>query len=182
MGLAQGTLSSRGRDGVQRGLVVGDALFDLRDESRRVALHDLADARPKLVEKIYSGVATNRRTEVAERSRSGSRPIRTVSSSVSSDRSQYPQEIRSVYSSFSRLVTRDKNARSSVAGSAHKTATSRGVVTRRIQVLIKKGAGPFWSQHRFTGSGKAGQQDLACARLPMFITRHAEGQLKNEHT
>jgi hypothetical protein len=129
MGLAQGTLSSRGRDGVQRGLVVGDALFDLRDESRRVALHDLADARPKLAEKIYPGVAANRRTEVAERSRSGSRPIRTVSS-VSSDRSQYPQEIRIVYSSFSRLVTRDKNVRSSVAGSAHKTVASRRVVTR----------------------------------------------------
>ncbi len=73
-GLNNRTSSFRGGDDVSRGLVVGDVLFDLRHELRRVALHHLPDARPELVEEVDPCIAANRRTKSLERRRWGSRP------------------------------------------------------------------------------------------------------------
>jgi hypothetical protein len=58
---------------------VDDAPCDPEHEVRRVALRYLADARAELVEEIEPRVAAERRTQIVERIRSGSRPIWTVS-------------------------------------------------------------------------------------------------------
>ncbi len=86
--------------GVPPGLVVSDASFDLRHEGRRVALHHLQEAGLKLVEEVDPRIAPNRGTKIVERRRSRSRPVWTVSS-VDSDRSQHPEEIRGVQPSLS---------------------------------------------------------------------------------
>jgi len=99
---------------------------------------------PKLVEEVHPGVAANRRTKIVERCRRGARPIWTVSSG-DSDRSQHPEEIRGVQPPLSRVVARDKNARSGVRGPVHKATAAGRVIAqvllerRRIQVLTKKG-------------------------------------------
>src|ERR1017187_1042054 len=156
--LSDKTLSCRDGDDDARGLVVGDTLFDPRHERRGEALHHLPDARLKLVEDIDPRVAANRRTKIVERRRSGARPIWTVSSGAS-DRSQHPEEIRSVQPSLSGVVARDKNARSCVSGSAHKAAAGRREITqvlleqRRIRVLTNRVAGLCLNKRRFIGSG-----------------------------
>ena len=58
-------LSWSGVDVIQ-GLVVGDALFDPRNELRRAALHHLPDVGPKLVEEVNARVAANRRAKSLE--------------------------------------------------------------------------------------------------------------------
>src|ERR1017187_1167673 len=157
-GLSDRTSSGRDGDNVPRVLVVGDAFFDPRHELRCEALHHLLDARSKLVEDVHPRVAANRRTKIVECRRSGSRPVWTVSSSTS-DRSQHPEEILSVQPRLSRVVTRDKNARSCVGGPAHKAAAGRSVITRvllerrRIQIPAKKGAGLFLNKRHLIKSG-----------------------------
>src|SRR5260370_31669572 len=71
-------LSWSGVDAAQ-GLVVGDALFDPRHELRRVALHHLPDAGPKLVQEVNARLAANRRAKSFVRRLSGAPPIWTVS-------------------------------------------------------------------------------------------------------
>ena len=138
-----------------------DALFDPGHEPRRVGVHHLPDAGPELMEDVDSRVAANRRPKIVECPRSGARPIWTVSSG-DSDRSQHPQEIRSVQPCLSGVVTRDKNTRSCVGGPAHEAVARRRVITRvlleqrRIQVLTKKGAGLFLNKRHSIESGKAG--------------------------
>ena len=87
-------------------MLVGDALFDPGDEFRRVSLHYLPDARPKLVEEVDARVAANRRAKSFERRRSGAPPIWTVSSG-DRDRSQHPEELRRVQCALSGVVPRD---------------------------------------------------------------------------
>ena len=74
---------------------MGDALFDLGHDLRRVALDHLPDFRPELVEEVDPRIAADRRAKSLERRRSGSRPIWAVSRG-DSDRSQHPEEIRRV--------------------------------------------------------------------------------------
>ena len=74
---------------------MGDALFDLGHDLRRVALDHLPDFRPELVEEVDPRITADRRAESLERRRSGSRPIWAVSRG-DSDRSQHPKEIRRV--------------------------------------------------------------------------------------
>src|SRR5208337_2818053 len=137
-------LPCRDEDGVPRDLVVGDALSDSGHKFRREALHHLPDAGSKFVEDVHPRVAAKRRTKIVEWHRSGARPIWTVSS-VDRDRGQHAEEIPGVQPPLSRLVTRDKNARSCVGGPAHKAVASRSVITwverRRRQVFTKKSAG-----------------------------------------
>jgi hypothetical protein len=91
---------------VAQGLVVGDALFDPRHELRRVALHHLPNAGPKLVQEVNAHVATNRRAKSFEGRGSGARPIWTVSGG-DRDRSQRPEEIRCVQCRPAGVVPRD---------------------------------------------------------------------------
>lgn len=154
-------LSGRTGDDFPQVLVVGDTVFDFQHELRRVALYHLPDARSKLVEEVDPRVVANRRTKIVERRRRGARPIWTVSI-VESNRTQYPEKIRSVQSLLPGVVTRDTNTRSCVGGPAHEAAAGRRVIKqvlleqRRIQVLTNKVAGLFLSKRRFIGSDKSG--------------------------
>ena len=94
---------------VAQGLIVGDALFDPRDELRRVPLHYFPDTGLKLVEDVDARVAANGRCESFERRRSGARPIWAVSGD-DRGRRQHPKEIRRVQCRLSGIVPRDYRA------------------------------------------------------------------------
>src|SRR5271157_2801312 len=149
-------LSCRDEDGVPRDLVVGDALSDSGYKLRREALHHLPDAGSKFVEDVNPRVAANRRTKIVEWRRSGPRPIWTVSS-VDSNRSQHPVEVRNVQPPLPGVVTCDKNTRSCVGGPAHKGVASRSVITwverRRSKVFAKQTAGLLLNKRHLIISG-----------------------------
>ncbi len=134
-----------------RGLAVPDALLDPGHDLRPVAPHHFSKARLKLVEEVKPRVAANRRTKIVERHRSGSRPIGTVSR-VDHDRSQQPEEKRSVQAPLAGLVTRDEIARSGVSDPAHEGVAGRRGITQVLlaQRLVKKRGGTlFESRPRY---------------------------------
>src|SRR5436190_9760938 len=110
-----------------------------------MALQHLSNARPKLVEDVYPGVAANGGTEIFERGRSGPRPIGTISSG-DGRRSQHSQEIRRVHCFVSGVVAGDQNARGGVGGPTHNAVAGRRVITwvlpeqHGIQVFAKENA------------------------------------------
>ena len=105
---------------IKRGIIwLADyTILNAKYECRHVGGHHLADARPKLVQQVHARVAANRRTEIAERRRTGARSIAT-GSTIGSDRSQHPEKIVGVQLALSRLVARDKNSRSRIRRSIH---------------------------------------------------------------
>jgi len=145
-------------DHVPGDLVVGDALFDLGHELRRVAVDHLSDLRAELMEEVNPRIAANRRTKSLERRRSGPRPIWAVSRS-DCNRSQHPEEIRRIQCPLPGVPARYKNTRNCVGGPAQKGATGRRIITRvlleqrRIQVSAEKGTGLFLNQCLFIESG-----------------------------
>jgi hypothetical protein len=125
-----------------------------------MAIQHLNDPWLKLVQEIHPRVAANSRTEIIECCRSGSRPVRTISS-CHNRRCQHPEQIRRVQYAPSRVVTCDQIARNCVADPAHNAIAGRSVITqitieqRPIQVRIDKSAGLLSEDGRPVQNGKA---------------------------
>ena len=96
----------RDRQHVPRDLALGDALFELGHQLRRVAFDHLPDFGPELMEEVDPRIAANRRTKSLERRRSRARPIWAVSRG-DNDRCQQPEEIRRVQCPLSGVPARD---------------------------------------------------------------------------
>lgn len=112
-------------------LRAGDPFSDAGHKLRQMARHLLPEAWSKLVQEVHPRVVSDRRAEVAERSRTRARPV-APRGTVGRHCSQHAQEIRSVQPCSSGRIPREKDSRSGVRGSRHYSTIRRGLITRSL--------------------------------------------------